>query len=305
MTYDLALFPGQGAQHIGMGKEIYEASPVAQDIFNCASDISHTDVKKLCFETDINELSKTINSQIAIFTHSIAVYSVLKERDIKFRACAGFSLGEYTALTAANVMSFEDGIKIVAKRGQVMQKSADKIDGAMYAILGLDDEIVEKSCAQVTNGVVLPVNYNCNGQIVIAGEKQALEKAAELCKQNGAKRVLPLAVSGAFHTPLLKDAAQELKEFLKDIKFSKPTMPIYTNVTGQTLNNQDIASHLEQHMISPVRWKTIMQNCVKSKLMTGCEIGVGKTLTGFAKKIDKEISIFPIETMENVETLNQ
>lgn len=302
MTYGFALFPGQGAQHEGMGKEVYEGSKAAREVFECASDTAGLDVAKLCFESSMEELSKTVNSQIAIFTHSMAAYAALKEAGVSFSACAGFSLGEYTALAASGIVSLEDGIKIVRKRGQVMQKAADAMDSGMAAILGLDDEVVEKACAEVTSGVVIPVNYNCPNQLVIAGERQALNDATELCKAAGARRALPLAVSGAFHTPLLKEAAAELREFLSDIKFNEPTMPVYTNVTGDILKTDDMPAHLEQHMISPVRWKTLMSNGIKAGLKTGCEIGTGKTLIGFAKKIDKELSILPVETMENVES---
>ena len=302
MTYGFALFPGQGAQHEGMGKEIYEGSKAAREVFECASDTAGLDVAKLCFESSMEELSKTVNSQIAIFTHSMAAYEALKEAGVGFSAFAGFSLGEYTALAASGIVSLEDGIKIVRKRGQVMQKAADSMDSGMAAILGLEDEAVEKACSEVTSGIVRPVNYNCPGQLVIAGERQALNDAIELCKAAGARRALPLAVSGAFHTPLLKDAAAELREFLSSIKFNEPTMPVYTNVTGNILNTNDMPAHLEQHMISPVRWKTLIANGIKAGLKTGCEIGTGKTLIGFAKKIDKELSILPVETMENVES---
>lgn len=302
MTYGFALFPGQGAQHEGMGKEVYEGSKAAREVFECASDTAGIDVAKLCFESSMEELSKTVNSQIAIFTHSMAAYAALKEAGVSFSACAGFSLGEYTALAASGIVSLEDGIKIVRKRGQVMQKAADSMDSGMAAVLGLEDEAVEKACAEVTSGIVIPVNYNCPGQLVIAGERQALNDAIERCKAAGARRALPLAVSGAFHTPLLNEAAEELGEFLSDIKFNEPTMPIYTNVTGDILKTDDMISHLKTHMVSPVRWKTLMANGIKAGLKTGCEIGTGKTLIGFAKKIDKELSILPVETMENVES---
>ena len=303
MTYGFALFPGQGAQHEGMGKEVYEGSKAAREVFECASDTAGLDVAKLCFESSMDELSKTVNSQIAIFTHSMAVYAALKEAGVSFSACAGFSLGEYTALAASGIVSLEDGIKIVRKRGQVMQKAADSMDSGMAAVLGLGDEVVEKACSEVTSGVVLPVNYNCPNQLVIAGERQALNDVIELCKAAGARRALPLAVSGAFHTPLLNEAAEELGESLSGIKFNEPTMPIYTNVTGDILKTDDMISHLKTHMVSPVRWKTLMANGIKAGLKTGCEIGTGKTLTGFAKKIDKELSILPVETMENVESV--
>ena len=302
MTYGFALFPGQGAQHPGMGKEVYDASAAARDVFACASDVAGLDVAKLCFEGSMEELSRTVNSQIAIFTHSMAVLAALKETGVSFQACAGFSLGEYTALAASGIVSLADGVKIVRKRGQVMQQAADSMDSGMAAILGLDDAVVEEACAKVTSGIVRPVNYNCPGQLVIAGERAALNDAIELCKAAGARRALSLAVSGAFHTPLLKDAAAELREFLKDFTFNQPSVPVYSNLDGQLLDTGDMPAHLEQHMMSPVRWKTLMANGMAAGLTTGCEIGPGKTLTGFAKKIDKALTVLPVETMENVES---
>ncbi|MBP3310881.1 MAG: ACP S-malonyltransferase [Butyricicoccus sp.] len=302
MTYGFALFPGQGAQHPGMGQSLYEGSAAAREVFACASDVAGLDVAKLCFEGTQEELSRTVNSQIAIFTHSMAALAALREAGVSFEACAGFSLGEYTALAASGIVSLEDGIKIVRKRGQVMQAAADAMDSGMAAVLGLDDSVIEQVCAEVTCGIVRPVNYNCPGQLVIAGERAALNEAIEKCKAAGARRALPLAVSGAFHTPLLAEAAAELRAFLADFTFSAPTMPVYSNLDGQLLDVSDMPAHLEQHMISPVRWKTLMANGMAAGLKTGCEIGPGKTLTGFAKKIDKELSVLPVETMENVES---
>ncbi len=302
MTYGFALFPGQGAQHPGMGQSLYEGSAAAREVFACASDVAGLDVAKLCFEGTQEELSRTVNSQITIFTHSMAALAALREAGVSFEACAGFSLGEYTALAASGIVSLEDGIKIVRKRGQVMQAAADAMDSGMAAVLGLDDSVIEQVCAEVTCGIVRPVNYNCPGQLVIAGERAALNEAIEKCKAAGARRALPLAVSGAFHTPLLAEAAAELRAFLADFTFSAPTMPVYSNLDGQLLDVSDMPAHLEQHMISPVRWKTLMANGMAAGLKTGCEIGPGKTLTGFAKKIDKELSVLPVETMENVES---
>ena len=302
MTYGFALFPGQGAQHPGMGQSLYEGSAAAREVFACASDVAGLDVAKLCFEGTQEELSRTVNSQIAIFTHSMAAFAALREAGVSFDACAGFSLGEYTALVASGIVSLEDGVKIVRKRGQVMQAAADAMDSGMAAVIGLEDTVVEQACAEVSCGIVRPVNYNCPGQLVIAGERVALNEAIEKCKAAGARRALPLAVSGAFHTPLLTEAAAELRAFLADFTFSAPTLPVYSNLDGALLEIRDLPTHLEQHMISPVRWKTLMANGMAAGLTTGCEVGPGKTLTGFAKKIDKELSILAVETMENVES---
>lgn len=305
MNYGLALFPGQGAQHPGMGQEIYQASQAARAVYDCASEVAGIDVAKLSFEGTQEELSRTVNSQIAIFAHSMAALAALKEAGVTFSACAGFSLGEYTALTAAGMLSLEDGIRIVRKRGQVMQQAADSVDGGMAAILGLTDEAVEAACAAVTSGVVYPVNYNCPGQLVIAGERKAIDEAVENCKAAGARRAVPLAVSGAFHTPLMAQAAAELRTFLADFTFAAPQMPVYTNLTGTLLAADNLPEHLEKHMCSPVLWQTLMGQAQADGLTTGCEIGPGKTLIGFAKKIDRAFQILPVETMEQVQAAAQ
>lgn len=298
MIYELALFTGQGSQSMGMGKSLYENSSNAKDVFDRISEATQTDVAKLCFETEMDILSRTENSQLAIFTHSLAALETLKAGGIEFSACAGFSLGEYTALVASGVLSIEDGAKIVQMRGKLMQKSADETAGGMAAILGLDDEAVEHACEDC-GGIVLPVNYNCPGQLVIAGEPDALNKAIENCKSAGARRAVALAVSGAFHTPILNDAAEKLAEFASDFTFNTPLVPVYTNITGEILHTNDYPNHLKTHMVSPVRWKHLMSNALESGLKTGLELGSGKTLTGFARKISKELDIKAVETMEN------
>ena len=286
MNYGFAFFPGQGAQAPGMGKDLYENSQAAKLVFEEASEGAGLDVAKLCFESDKATLSRTENSQIAIFTHSMAAWAALKEAGVEFKAAAGFSLGEYTALAAA------DGVKIVSMRGKLMQQAADSIDGGMAAILGLEDSVIEEACAKVTSGVVRPVNYNCPGQLVIAGEKAALAEAIENCKAAGARRALPLAVSGAFHTPLMAKAAAELRAYVADFTFSAPKMDIYSNLDGKVYDCSDLPAHLEQHM---------MKNGMAAGLTSACEIGPGKTLTGFAGKISKELTCKTVQDMAGVE----
>ena len=288
MEYGFAFFPGQGAQAPGMGKDLYENSKAARLVFEEASDGAGIEVAKLCFESDKETLSRTENSQIAIFTHSMAALAALRENGVAFKAAAGFSLGEYTSLAAAGVVTLADGVKIVSKRGKLMQHAADTIDGGMAAILGLEDAKIEEACAAVKNGIVRPVN--CPGQLVIAGEKAALAEAIENCKAAGARRALPLAVSGAFHTPLMAEAAAELRAFVSDFTFSAPTMDIYSNLDGQVYDCSNLPEHLEQHMISPVRWTRLVQNGMAAGLTSACEVGPGKTLTGFAGKISKELT---------------
>lgn len=303
MNYGFAFFPGQGAQAPGMGKDLFENSTAAKRIFEEASDGAGIDVAALCFESDKETLSRTENSQIAIFTHSVAALAVLQENGVSFDALAGFSLGEYTALTASGVLSMADGVKIVSMRGKLMQREADALDGGMAAILGLDDAVIEECCAKVTSGMVRPVNYNCPGQLVIAGEKAALSDAIENCKEAGARRALPLAVSGAFHTPLMEKAAKDLRDFAADFSFNQPKTNIYTNVTGEILNTTDFPAHLEQHMISPVRWTKLVSNGMAAGLCSALEIGPGKTLTGFAGKISKELSCAAVSDMNGIKEI--
>ena len=281
MEYGFAFFPGQGAQAPGMGKDLYENSQAARLVFEEASDGAGIDVAKLCFDSDKETLSRTENSQIAIFTHSMAALAALREAGVTFKAAAGFSLGEYTSLAAAGVVSLADGVKIVSKRGKLMQHAADTI--------------------AAKNGVVRPVNYNCPGQLVIAGEKAALAEAIENCKAAGARRALPLAVSGAFHTPLMAEAASELRAFVSDFAFHAPTMDIYSNLDGKVYDCSNLPEHLEQHMISPVRWTRLVQNGMAAGLTSACEIGPGKTLTGFAGKISKELTCKTVQDMAGVQ----
>lgn len=304
MEYGFAFFPGQGAQHTGMGKELYETSEAARRVFDSASEVAGLDVAKLCFEGEQAELNRTINSQIAIFTHSMACLEALHEAGVHFRACAGFSLGEYTALTAAGVLSLTDGVRLVRRRGQLMQEAADSMDGCMAAILGLEDAQVEAAC-RAAEGIVLPVNYNCPGQLVIAGERAAVEQAIEGCKAAGARRAVPLAVSGAFHTPLMAGAADALRAFARELTFHEAKCPVYSNATGEAPAVTDYPAYLEQHMVSPVRWKTLVANGMADGLTTGVEIGPGKTLTGFARKISKELQVIAVETPEGVQKAAQ
>ncbi|MDO5547396.1 MAG: ACP S-malonyltransferase [Eubacteriales bacterium] len=297
--YLSAFFPGQGAQYPGMGQSVYQESPAARQVFACASDVTGQSVEKLCFESTKEELSRTVNSQIAIFTCSLAVLEACKEQGLQFNSCAGFSLGEYTALAASGILSLEDALRLVQKRGERMQEAANKTDGCMAAVLGLPDETVEEICSR-TDGIVLPVNYNCDGQLVIAGTKAAVQTAVDACKQAGARRAVPLAVSGAFHTPLMAEAAAQLRSFAESLPVHTPSIPVYTNTTGQLLSAENLPAHLEQHMTSPVRWKTLVQNMLSDGHTTALELGPGKTLTGFARRISKQLSCQAVETMEQV-----
>ncbi len=299
MRFALALFPGQGAQHPGMGVDLAQESEAARRIFDAAGEAAGFDVLAACRDSSPEELSRTELSQIAIFTHSLAGLAALEERGVTFEAAAGFSLGEYTALTASGVLSIADGLQLVRKRGQLMQAAADAQDGCMAAVLGLEDAAVEEACKNAP-GTVLPVNYNCPGQLVIAGERAAVNAAAEACKAAGARRVMPLAVSGAFHTPLMQEAAAQLREFAKGFAFHAPQMPVYTNLTGERLTAGDLPAHFEKHMVSPVRWTSLLRAAIRDGYASGCEIGPAKTLTGFARKIDKGFQCVAVETIAQV-----
>lgn len=299
-----AFFPGQGAQHPDMGHSLYDNSAAARNIFDRASEIVGYSVSDLCFRSDKEELSRTVNSQIAIFTCSMAGLAALRERGVQIDACAGFSLGEYTALAASGVLSLEDAIRLVQRRGELMQQAADSTDGCMAAVLGLDDATVEQICAQI-EGIVLPVNYNCDGQLVIAGEREAVTAAAAACKEAGARRAVPLAVSGAFHTPMMASAAAQLRTFAEDLTFHAPEIPLYTNVTGELLDVPQYPEYLERHMVSPVRWKHLVQNMMTDGHTNALEIGVGKTLTGFARRISRDLTCRVVETMDDVTAVTE
>ena len=299
-----AFFPGQGAQHPDMGHSLYDNSAAARNIFDRASEIVGYSVSDLCFRSDKEELSRTVNSQIAIFTCSMAGLAALRERGVQIDACAGFSLGEYTALAASGVLSLEDAIRLVQRRGELMQQAADSTDGCMAAVLGLDDATVEQICAQI-EGIVLPVNYNCDGQLVIAGEREAVTAAAAACKEAGARRAVPLAVSGAFHTPMMASAAAQLRTFAEDLTFHAPEIPLYTNVTGELLDVPQYPEYLERHMVSPVRWNHLVQNMMADGHTNALEIGVGKTLTGFARRISRDLTCRVVETMDDVTAVTE
>lgn len=304
MNYGLAMFPGQGAQHPGMGVDLAERSDAARRIFDAAGEAAGFDVLSACRDSSPEELSRTELSQITIFTHSLAAMAAMEERGVTFSAAAGFSLGEYTALTASGVLSLADGLRLVRRRGQLMQAAADAQDGCMAAVLGLEDAAVEEACRKA-GGVVLPVNYNCPGQLVIAGERAAVEAASEACKTAGARRVMPLAVSGAFHTPMMDEAAAALCEFAGELEFHQPKMPVYTNLTGGKLEVKEMPAHLRKHMVSPVRWCTLLQNAIRDGYVSGCELGPGKTLCGFARKIDKGFRAVQAETFTQAEAASE
>lgn len=296
------LFPGQGAQCIGMGKDLYDKYPEYRIIYEKVNKITGQKIDELTFNTTEEKLSQTKNTQIAILTMSLAILEILKKENIVAEASMGLSLGEYTALIYSGALSFEDGIKIVQKRGELMQKLCPKGDWAMAAILGLDEEKINEICNNITIGFVSPANYNCPGQIVISGEKDAVLEAIEKSKQEGAKKAVELKTSGPFHTYKLEKAAEALKKELALIEFGDLETKVIKNIDGKLYEPQDdIKQTLANHIINPVRFGDGLQTMIDMGIDTFIEIGPGKTLSGFVKRTSKEVRIFSINDLESLE----
>lgn len=286
---DAYVFPGQGAQYVGMGKDLYEGFPKAKDLFLKANSILKFKITDIMFEGTEEDLKQTKVTQPAIFLHSVILASVMAE-NFKPDMVAGHSLGEFSALVANKTLSFEDGLKLVYKRAMAMQKACELEPGTMAAILGLDDETVEKVCLKIKE-VVVPANYNSPGQLVISGSLSGVEKACEMLIGAGAKRAMMLKVGGAFHSPLMEPARVELAEAINSTKFNRGICPIYQNVTGQSLSDPDIIkTNLVAQLTSPVRWTRIMQNMIADGAKNITEVGPGTVLQGLFKKMDRNLN---------------
>lgn len=294
------IFPGQGAQVVGMGKDFYEKYEESRGIFDKASELLGFDMKELCFENE-KDVNITEYTQPALLTVSVAILRVLEQKGIRPDVCAGLSLGEYCAMVASEVMSFEDAVKTVRQRGILMQEAVPLGVGAMCAVLGLDGETVNKVCQGVDD--VYVANYNCPGQIVISGKAEAVEQAAGLLKEAGAKRCMMLNVSGPFHSPLLREAGGKLAEVLKDVKLNDGfTIPYVTNVTAEYVNTtEEIRELLRKQVSSSVMWQQSVENMIAKGVDTFVEIGPGKTLAGFMKRINKEVRMVNIGSVEDLE----
>lgn len=296
------IFPGQGSQYIGMGKDFYDNFGESRAVFDEASTILGIDMKKLVFEEN-NKLNLTEYTQIAMVTTCIAQLKVVQMLGFQADVTAGLSLGEYPSLINSEAISFEDGLKIVRRRGVLMDNAL--LDGktTMAAIMGLSSEDVLRVCSETT-GLVTVANYNCPGQIVISGELEAVGQASIKLKEIGARRILPLKVSGAFHSPMLKEAGEKLFDVLKSINIYNPVIPYVSNVTGDFIyDNSNIKHLLSQQVYSPVKWQQSVENMIKSGVNTFIEIGPGKTLTKFINKIDSGCKAINIDKVEDLDKL--
>jgi [acyl-carrier-protein] S-malonyltransferase len=281
------IFPGQGAQFSGMGLDLYENSPLAQELFEQANDILGFTITDIMFEGSAEDLKETKVTQPAIFLHSVILAKTLGN-SFKPDMVAGHSLGEFSALVANGVLNFEDGLKLVSQRALAMQKACELQPSTMAAVLGLDDDIVEKICA-MTEGIVVAANYNCPGQLVISGEVEAINKACETLKEEGARRALVLSVGGAFHSPLMEPAREELAAAIENTIFSKPNCPIYQNVTANAvIDEMAIKSNLILQLTAPVKWTQSVQQMIKDGASLFTEVGPGNVLQGLVKKINRE-----------------
>ena len=283
------VFPGQGAQFVGMGKDLYDNSPLAKDLFEKANSILGFRITDLMFAGTDEDLKQTKVTQPAIFLHSVILAKVMGA-SFKPDMVAGHSLGEFSALVANGALSFEDGLVLVSKRALAMQKACEAEPSTMAAVLGLDDKIVEDACASI-NGIVVAANYNCPGQLVISGSIPAVDAACEKLKSLGAKRALRLPVGGAFHSPLMEPARVELEKAIKETTISKPICPVYQNVNALPVSDPEtIKQNLVAQLTSPVRWTQTVKNMTKDGATDFVEVGPGKVLTGLIKKIEPSVT---------------
>jgi [acyl-carrier-protein] S-malonyltransferase len=299
MSKTALLFAGQGAQVVGMGKDLAEKFPSAKAWFDRANTALGYDLAKVCFEGPEADLTKTENAQPGIFLVSWVCFELLKEQvpSLKFDATAGLSLGEFTALTAAGAMSFEDGLRVVRQRGKFMQEACDVTKGGMAAIIGLDEGPTREACTEA--GVVL-ANLNCPGQLVISGEAEKITKACELAKARGAKRALPLPVAGAYHSPLMASAQPKLAAELAKSKISIPGVPVISNVTGQA-HDSEISKKLVEQVCASVRWEESMRALLAQGYTRFIELGPGTALSGFMKRIDKTATMLNVADVASLE----
>lgn len=297
------MFPGQGAQYVGMAKDFYDTYEVSHQMFDLASEASGLDIPALCFEENEN-INITEYTQIAMVAAEVAICKVLEEKGILPNVTAGLSLGEYGALVASGVLSPKEAFRVVRKRGIFMQEAVPS-GGAMTAVLGLDAEVIEKICDSI-DGQVSIANYNCPGQIVITGEEGVVAKAAEALVEAGAKRCVPLKVSGPFHSPMLKGAGEKLGEELTNVEIGDIKVPYLSNVTGEYVTDKSqVKDLLTKQVASSVRWQQSVERMIADGVDTFIEIGPGKTLSGFMRKINKDVKVLNIEKVEDLVKLEE
>lgn len=289
------VFPGQGAQFVGMGKDLYENNPVAKEMFDKANEILGFNITDLMFNGTDEDLRQTKVTQPAIFLHSVILAKTMGD-DFNPDMVAGHSLGEFSALVAAGALSFEDGLRLVSARAQAMQKACEKTPSTMAAVLALPDAKVEELCASVTGGVVVPANYNCPGQIVISGSIEGVDAACAKMLEAGAKRALKLKVGGAFHSPLMEPARAELADAIAHTDFHAPKCPVYQNVNAEPQTDPEtIKKNLIAQLTAPVRWTQTVQNMIAAGADTFVEVGPGAVLQGLVKKISSEVATSGIQ----------
>ena len=298
------LFPGQGSQQVGMGKELAEAYSVCEKVFQEADNVLGESLSELIFSGEEETLKRTENTQPALLTTSIGIWEILKEKGIKADYAAGHSLGEYSALVAAGALSFEDACLAVRKRGQWMEEAVPKGKGTMAAVLGMEREdlVAVTKEASESAGAVQPANYNSPGQIVISGTAAGVEAASELAKERGAKRVIPLSVSGPFHSSLMKPAAEKMKKHLQQVTISQPYIPVIANVTAKEVTDgEEIRNLLYEQIYSPVLWEDTIHKLVDEGVDTFIELGPGKVLSGLVKKVSRRATVLPVYDVETLE----
>lgn len=297
------LFPGQGAQTVGMGKDLYEKYEEVRKVYDAVCEITGIDIKKISFEGPEDVLNETKNTQLAILTESLAILEVLKKNNINAEMSAGLSLGEYTALIEDKVFNFEDGVKLVQKRGEIMQTLTPQGNWKMAAILGLDEEKVKEACNEVKDGFVVPANFNTIGQIVISGEEEAVVKAGDIAKEKGAKKVSILNTAGPFHTAKLDKCSEKLKEELQKTNINKKDSKVVKNIDGKKYSeNDDVVDVLSKHIMNSVKFTSDLQTMYDNGIDLFIEVGPGKTLSGFVKRMKfEEVQIMNISNCDSLE----
>ncbi len=298
------MFPGQGSQYVGMSQDFYEQFEESKEVFETATSLLGFSMEDLCFKEN-DQLNITEYTQVAMLTASTAILKKVESMGIKPDVTVGLSLGEYNALIASSVLTFEEAVKVVRERGILMQNAVPVGLGAMAAVLGAKKELIEDVCEN-TKGIVSIANYNCPGQIVISGEVEAVEKASEALKEQGAKRVIPLNVSGPFHSPMLKEAGEQLVKVLDTVEIKKPVVPYVANVNAKMITEAEpIKELLGQQVSSSVRFEQSIEALLEDGVDTFIEMGPGKTLSGFVKKVNRKVNVINIEKVEDLEKLKE